>query len=432
MPPSNKKAKSTIEWVVFKPEQVEEARKIMKDLRGDSTLDAMGFGALFEPISDRLFPGTSTLHTWLRYQIFVPSIIYSLNDQKKLSTEAASELKNLEYKLQRLLVTTSHKQKEKTGEDTMGIIGRSREEQIKYWPSMIYWSSLNILGVWGEKPVSREQVLSLIEKNKEGAIINDDEDQEVSLDEDLYICEDLYQIANEFIFKDISAGKLPEQLDFKLTRKEGQYFKKRYKENFADSLVSYLIDLNVSSVEKIDSLFMVGGIENKKLFSLIENAKKYSFLAQGGTYLYNSILCGDKNRDEAKILNIQYLQKWLNNIEELISWDIDELYEALRKYGGFHEDKKLQDLKKFTRFIKNKFIAERDAEKLISREEVIKRVREREFEVKGNRSRFENSSIRIPMRIFQDNGYQDYLYDYRWDVGKQNALDVIRGLNRQC
>ena len=75
MAPSMSKGKSAIEWVVFHPEQVQEARKIMKDLKGDSTIDAMGFGAFFEPISDQFFPGTSTLHTWLRYHVFVFSII---------------------------------------------------------------------------------------------------------------------------------------------------------------------------------------------------------------------------------------------------------------------------------------------------------------------------------------------------------------------
>jgi hypothetical protein len=427
--PSMSKGKSTIEWVVFHPDQVQEARKIMKDLKGDSTIDAMGFGAFFEPISDQFFPGTSTLHTWLRYHVFVFSIIYSLHERKKPGVDAASEMTNLEYNLQRLLVKTSKDQKEKTGEDTMGIVGRNRGDQIKYWPSVLYWSSFNMLGVWGDTHVSREQVLRFIDRRKEGTIINDDEEQESSLDEDLYIDDELFQIAKDHVFEDIATGKLPKKLDFKLTRKEGQYFKQRYKDKFPDSLVRYLIDLNVGEIEPLDAVFRVEGLKNNKLIGLIEEAEKYSYLAQGGTYLYNSILCEYKNRTDSRNLNKTYLQDWLVNIDDLKDWDVDNLYKSLREYQDLKVDEKLV---RFIRFIQKKFIEVRDAEKIISSIEVKAKVREREHEVKGNRSRFENSNISIPMTIFKDNGYQDYLYDYRWNVGKRNALDVIRGLNRKC
>lgn len=91
---------SSLNWITFKSEDVQKAREILKELGPDSTVDSIGLGLPLEEISNILFPATSTLHTRLRYQLFVPAIIC------KMYFEANKKpLKNPEKRLFELEVT---------------------------------------------------------------------------------------------------------------------------------------------------------------------------------------------------------------------------------------------------------------------------------------------------------------------------------------
>ena len=72
---------SSINWITFDTKDVQKAREMLKELGPDSTVDSIGLGLPFEEISNILFPATSTLHTRLRYQIFVPGIMYKMGRQ---------------------------------------------------------------------------------------------------------------------------------------------------------------------------------------------------------------------------------------------------------------------------------------------------------------------------------------------------------------
>ena len=88
--------RSGVFWVTFSSSDIAIAKQFMDSLKGDSTVDALGLTRTMEGVSDILFPATSTLHKWIRYQIFVPSIILSIyRNKKRLMPE--QELTRLEY-----------------------------------------------------------------------------------------------------------------------------------------------------------------------------------------------------------------------------------------------------------------------------------------------------------------------------------------------
>src|SRR5688572_18404900 len=141
-------------WITFKPSDISTAKQFMDLLKGESTVDALGLTRAMESVSDILFPATSTLHRRIRYQIFVPAIILAIHRNKQ-RVKPDDELLRLEYQLQKTLIASKEDQ---------AVFGSSSGEALKYWPSTIYWASLNKLQLWGKEPLGRGEALELIEK----------------------------------------------------------------------------------------------------------------------------------------------------------------------------------------------------------------------------------------------------------------------------
>ena len=49
-------------------------RRVLDLFREQGTVDEMGLGTLRDALADALFPGTSSIHTRLRYALFIPWI----------------------------------------------------------------------------------------------------------------------------------------------------------------------------------------------------------------------------------------------------------------------------------------------------------------------------------------------------------------------
>ena len=101
---------------------------------GDGVRDEVGFLALHQAFADRFFPGTSVLHTRLRYALFVPWLMaHSLGEPERLKSSE-----------QILTGQLKRRSDDEEGDDKDGVIGG------RYWPtppaqpaSMIYWTALS-------------------------------------------------------------------------------------------------------------------------------------------------------------------------------------------------------------------------------------------------------------------------------------------------
>ena len=124
-----------IGWILLSREAVARADEALaSDEKG--VRDEVGFAALHQGFADRFFPGTSVLHTRLRYVLFVPWLM------EKVAADAAADL------ARRLSVAeTALAGQLRTGPDPDGIIGgRVWPRPTAQPPSMSYWSAL---GSWG-------------------------------------------------------------------------------------------------------------------------------------------------------------------------------------------------------------------------------------------------------------------------------------------
>ena len=126
-----------IGWVLLSREAVARAEEALAS-NEKGVRDEVGFLALHQGFADRFFPGTSVLHTRLRYVLFVPWLM------EKVAADAATEITR---KFSAAETDLAGQLKAGPGPDPDGIIGgRVWPRQTAQPPSMAYWSAL---GSWG-------------------------------------------------------------------------------------------------------------------------------------------------------------------------------------------------------------------------------------------------------------------------------------------
>lgn len=122
-------------WVSLAPAALERARKQLND-KGQGVRDEVGFLLLHQRYADRFFPGTSVLHTRLRYALFVPWQFLELSGQAPSAAQNA--LKIAEVRLAKRLKTPGAR----------GVIGGlTWPELADQPPSSTYWSALDAWGL---------------------------------------------------------------------------------------------------------------------------------------------------------------------------------------------------------------------------------------------------------------------------------------------
>jgi hypothetical protein len=63
---------SRLTWIDHDSQARERSLRILALFREKESRDELGIGGIRDAIADRLFPGTSTIQTRLRYMLFVP------------------------------------------------------------------------------------------------------------------------------------------------------------------------------------------------------------------------------------------------------------------------------------------------------------------------------------------------------------------------
>ena len=125
-----------IGWVLLSREAVARAEEALSpDDRG--VRDEVGFLALHQGFANRFFPGTSVLHTRLRYVLFVPWLM------KRVAAKGGRD--NLQRRL--AAAETALAGQLRIHEDS-GVIGsRVWPRAASQLPSMMYWNALRAWGI---------------------------------------------------------------------------------------------------------------------------------------------------------------------------------------------------------------------------------------------------------------------------------------------
>lgn len=201
--------KPTIGWVLLSKDAVSRAEtQLREDVTG--VRDEIGFLLIHSGYANRFFPGTSVLHTRLRYVLFIPWMYQDLvrnGNYKNIEQRVANFEKDLAGRLLAL----------------DGTIGkRSYPEPTSQPPTFVYWTALGTWGFLKRRPdgtwPTKLQLHRNIERvNVSSRIIDDDE---------------FYQddVHNFFINPPQAPGKWHDhngKLSFKMPKKERDFVRRQ-------------------------------------------------------------------------------------------------------------------------------------------------------------------------------------------------------------
>ena len=139
---------STFAWLTADAEQRRRMMEAVDQFRDETTIDDLGVGAIRDAFSDTLFPGTSTLHTRLRYVLFIPWLM-----QEASKRPTAGEMATRYHDLERDFIGALERG---TSDDEPGIIGRRAGKTLQRVPSVVYGGMLAQWGILERGLTSRE------------------------------------------------------------------------------------------------------------------------------------------------------------------------------------------------------------------------------------------------------------------------------------
>ena len=129
---------NTIGWLDFGAAEHRQAIAILEQMHERDTVDELGLGTIRDAFAERLFPGTSTIQTRARYFLIIPWVYQALEASKTGSAEISRRVKQHEIRVIKSLAHLGLRQ---------GVIGIDAQEDLKRFPSSIYWYGLRSWGI---------------------------------------------------------------------------------------------------------------------------------------------------------------------------------------------------------------------------------------------------------------------------------------------
>lgn len=172
--------KPTLGWTMLSREEMRQVERSLANGEQD-TRDEIGFLLIHQGFADRFFPGTSVLHTRIRYALFVPWIYDSLVQTRRRGRDLDSTLRDQLLVLARRLKNFG---REKTGVIGGDVVQFNRLSSQP--PDRVYWTALKTWALMLPEVDSSSDALRRIEarmsrspRDDDGAQLDDFENTEV-------------------------------------------------------------------------------------------------------------------------------------------------------------------------------------------------------------------------------------------------------------
>ncbi len=398
---------SKIAWLDYDGAARDKALQILAAFQEKESRDELGLGTVRDALSEKLFPGTSTIMTRLRYMLFVPWIFKRLENERVYSGSFSRRADDDERRLVQVLKAKYNLEG--------GVIGARAGEFVKRLPSDIYWSGLLEWGIRQKDLSIEEYSRSVTSWYSEQREFNRSRRRSRELSEDLgsaeavegMWCATLPPIPEAF----------PSDASFELTKGEAMFLKERILRNCRGSVLATLASGRYAV--DVDYPWQLDFPEHREI---IYHAKMFSLVMYGATILYNVLL----SKHYHKTIGNEESRQWVAGHEaswanwqtmvsklDVAAWDLSMLFGLAPLVS--------QSTRKFVRdwvgLVKdgNRHLSESvDAERLI---------RSREQHLKLCRSRFINRKA-----LEQWNGNSGLQFNYRWHRVRQFIKDLYAGL----
>ena len=391
-------------WLDFDAAASERVSTLLRSLEAPSTLDVLGLGTIRDAFADMLSPGTSTVHTRLRYFIFLTWIFQRLADQRVGAADFASRLRDAEAQLIECL------RRDKTNR---GVIGVQAGRSLKRMPSDIYWASM---GDWGIRRFN----LSIAEY---GQWVAQRGRLQIERDNDGNATE-----APALMWAAIPAPPenfLESNITFELTPEEALVLTDGIRWRHPDTLIAVLSSRPGLSLNGIDYPWLVPGPElPNRLAEVLHHARCFSELTLGSLLVYNLLLAREASQqlqwdtEELEEDQRSRLEDWRGLVDrrhkDLYSW-VDEHQEFLNMLAGYGiAHSTLHFWNQLARYAVN------DATAFAENSTVHRLIRERERRLKSKRARL---SYRAALENWNQAPVGGQL-DYRWGITKTYLQDL--------
>lgn len=374
--------------------------EVVNLFREQGTVDDLGIGTIRDALSDSLFPGTSVLHTRLRYVLFIPWLMQWAAQRKSTPADMAAEFSKLEYRLIESLLN---------GNEARGVIGGFARNRLKQLPSSAYWSALDAFGIrtrdFSIDGYFRRQYDHRRLANR---TVPTDDPEARRRPVDTGIDLNLPQPPNDLL----------KTATFALTADEEQYLSDRIATFTKNSMLSWLVANpprnDASYVWEIDNLSEAP----TQLRDLVDHARRFHVSIHGAALLYNLLLARKSGRPEAIADFEERISQWREELHvtgALEGWNRQDWWATIRR-----QNPRIREL---TQTFFNRWLD------LIEKDDDVAEdpltcdlVSTRERQIKGGRARLVNQAA-----LDRWSGQVGLgRHEFRWSIAKGHLNDLYR------
>ncbi|MEX2366919.1 MAG: DUF6361 family protein [Pseudohongiellaceae bacterium] len=288
---------ASIHWLDLTSSDRDKVRRILDLFSEQGTVDELGLGSLRDALSDALFPGTSVLHTRLRYVLFIPWLYRQL-EQSSASSDIVKAARRREIDLIGPL----------SENENDGIIGIQARESLARLPSSVYWAALSRWGIFTPKQSLSWYHTHFDELRRE--LRHPDasaDDPGILLARRHTWHPRLPSIPADF----------PEAATFALSHDEAEFIQAQIRTNCDGSLLAWLAEHHTANPSAILWEAPEALSAPRLIGDMLELARQFSLVMEGAPLLYNLMLAEKRveaNQSEADMMRAHDYR------EEIADW----------------------------------------------------------------------------------------------------------------
>jgi hypothetical protein len=158
--------KPTLGWTMLSREEMRQVERSLANGEQE-TRDEIGFLLIHQAFADRFFPGTSVLHTRVRYVLFIPWLYL-------LAASSPRRGSDIDAAIRRQLIQLAIRLKQFGGERYDVIGGDKLGQLTSQPPDRVYWTALRGWGLLLPSVISRAEVLRRLQAGARGVTLDDD------------------------------------------------------------------------------------------------------------------------------------------------------------------------------------------------------------------------------------------------------------------
>ena len=293
---------SSFGWLALDPEHRRRMMEAVDQFRDQGTIDDLGLGGIRDAFSDTLFPGTSTLHTRLRYVLFIPWLLQDARHEANVADMQAAFREN-EFRLIDAL------KRGETAGGAEGVMGREAGRNLQRLPSAVYWGMLSRWQVFAPGFTTRSYFERELLRREELVRAPQADDPEVRVH--------LTPTGLDERLPD-PPRRLLSRADFTLRPHEAAYLTETITRTTAGSVLAHLVAHRPTTWTDADNAPESIGdpaIRSElppELNVLVDRAERFALLAHGANLLYNLLLAEKTQRTDRQGNDLtEYYRAWL-------------------------------------------------------------------------------------------------------------------------